>query len=265
MILSKINNVQPEQKLKNELQPITSTSPPAIGNTNVMGSLGIRKLFCCDSRTLIDLLPGNSLIISDPPYNIGFEYPEYGDRMTDEEYTEMFSKYSHLPCVFINYPEEMIKYICKALGTPNEIVTWCYGSNIGRQHRMIAWFNCKPDFSKVKQPYRNPTDKRVAKLIANGSNGTNIYDWWEIDLVKNVSEEKEDYTNQIPEEVIARIIKTTATEENVIVDPFNGSGTTCAVAEKLGFGWIGIDVSPKAIKIAERRIANVNPLFREVC
>jgi DNA modification methylase len=241
------------------------TSSPACGKPLVMGSLGIRKLYNCDSRTLIELLPTNSLIISDPPYNIGFEYPEYGDRMTDEEYTEMFAKYSHLPCVFINYPEEMIKYICKALGTPDEVVTWCYASNIGRQHRMIAWFNCKPDFSKVKQPYRNPTDKRVQQLIRNGSTGTNIYDWWEIDLVKNVSDEKEDYTNQIPEEVIARIIKTTATDETVIVDPFNGSGTTCAVAEKLGYGWIGIDVSPKAIKIAERRIANVNPLFREVC
>lgn len=38
MILSSIENVQPEPKLGNEPQPIVSTSPPAIGNTNVVGS-----------------------------------------------------------------------------------------------------------------------------------------------------------------------------------------------------------------------------------
>ena len=30
---------------------------------------------------------------------------------------------------------------------------------------MIAWYDCKPDFDKVKQPYKNPTDKRIKKLI----------------------------------------------------------------------------------------------------
>jgi DNA modification methylase len=220
------------------------------------------KIYNSDCRKIASDLPANSLIISDPPYNIGFDYPEYGDVMSEEEYIEMFCLFQHLPCVFIHYPEEMIKYVCPAMGHPDEIVSWVYPSNLGRQHRMIAWFNCKPDFSKVKQPYRNPTDKRVAKLIAGGSEGTNIYDWWEIDLVKNVSEEKQPYTNQIPEEVIARIIRTTATGNEIIVDPFNGSGTTCAVADKLGFNWIGIDVSPKAIEIATKRINNISPLFK---
>lgn len=239
-------------------------SSPFFAKPHVIGSLSVRKLYECDSRKLIEKLPLNSLIISDPPYNIGFEYPEYGDTMSEEEYIEMFCLYQQLPCVFIHYPEEMIKYVCSGMGSPDEVVSWVYPSNIGRQHRMIAWFNCKPDFSKVKQPYRNPTDKRVRQLIKNGSEGTNVYDWWEIDLVKNVSEEKQAYTNQVPEEVIARIIKTTAPEGTVIVDPFNGSGTTCAVAEKLGYDWIGIDVSPKALEIAEKRINNVNPLFRSV-
>lgn len=91
------------------------------------------------------------------------------------------------------------------------------------------------------------------ELILNGSDGTDIYDWWEIDLVKNVSEEKQPYTNQIPEEVIGRIVKTTAVEGMIIVDTFNGSGTTTIVADKLGYKWIGIDISPKAIEVAIKR------------
>jgi len=73
-------------------------------------------------------------------------------------------------------------------------------------------------------------------------------------LVKNVSDEKTEYTNQIPEEVIARIIKTTAEKNQIITDPFNGSGTTCAVAQKLGFNWLGLDVSKEAVRVANQRM-----------
>lgn len=198
--------------------------------------------------------PDNSLFITDPPYNIGYKYLEFNDKVSERQYADMFLLFTGKRCVFIHYPEEMIKYIIPAMGMPTEIVSWVYNSNLNRQHRMIAWFNCEPNFNKVKQPYKNPTDKRVKELVANGSDGVKIYDWWEINLVKNVSEEKTDYTNQIPEEVIARIIKTTANLGDVIVDPFSGSGTTCAVASKLQYDYIGTDVSKKAVKISTERI-----------
>ena len=221
------------------------------------------KIYKGDCRTMIEELPSNVLIVSDPPYNIGFNYPEYGDVMSGEDYTAMFSLFKKFPCVWIHYPEEMIRYVCAGMGFPEEVVAWVYSSNIPKHHRMVAWFNCKPDFSKIKQPYKNLTDKRIQGRIAGGSEGTNIYDWWEINLVKNVSEEKQPYTNQIPEEVVGNIIKTTARKDSVIVDPFCGSGTTPAVAEKLGYKWIGIDFSPKAISITEQRIKNINPLFSQ--
>ena len=48
-----------------------------------------------------------------------------------------------------------------------------------------------PDFKKVKQPYKNLHDKRIKKLIENGSEGARLYDWFDdIELVKNVSKEK---------------------------------------------------------------------------
>lgn len=206
-------------------------------------------------------LPGKSLIVSDPPYNIGYSYLEYSDKMTENEYFELFKAFQGKRCVFIHYPEETIKYIVPAMGLPTEIVSWVYNSNTKRQHRMISWYNCKPDFSKFKQPYKNLKDSRILKRIAEGSKGADVYDWWEIDLVKNVSHQKTEYTNQIPEEVIARIIKTTASEDDIILDPFNGSGTTCVVAEKLGFNWIGLDVSKEAVRVANERM---KPLIHDL-
>lgn len=207
-------------------------------------------------------IPNEALIISDPPYNIGYSYLEYSDKMTEDEYFDLFKVFKGRKCVFIHYPEETIKYVIPAMGLPTEIVSWVYNCNTKRQHRMISWYNCKPDFSKVKHPYKNLKDKRILKRIAEGHKGADIYDWWEIDLVKNVSDEKTEYTNQIPEEVIARIIKTTAQENEIITDPFNGSGTTCVVAQKLGFNWLGLDVSKEAVRVANQRMKPLlNGLF----
>ena len=126
---------------------------------------------------------------------------------------------------------------------------------------MISWYNCSPDFSRVKQPYKNLNDKRIIERIANGSEGADLYDWWDIDLVKNTSDEKTEYTNQIPERVIYNILKTTANEDDLVFDPFSGSGTTCAVAQKMGLDWVGCDVSEKAVEVAKERI---NKLCQEI-
>lgn len=207
-------------------------------------------------------IPPNSLIISDPPYNIKFNYPDYKDNMEKGEYIDMFRLFVGKPCVFIHYPEPMIEFICTALGVPKKTVSWVYNSNTNRQHRMIAWFNCKPDLSKVKQPYKNLKDKRIIERINRGEEGASLYDWWNVDLIKNVSEQKENYTNQIPEEIIARIIKTTAQPDQIIFDPFCGSGTTCVVADKLGHDWIGTDISPTVIKICNYRLKGTGELFK---
>mgnify|MGYP003115671178 FL=1 len=206
----------------------------------------------------------DDLIITDPPYNIDYSYLEYKDKMTELEYYKLFKIFKDKRCVFIHYPEETIKYIVSALGVPNKVVSWIYNSNTKKQHRMISWFNCKPDFSKVKQPYKNINDKRIIKRIAEGHDGADLYDWWNIDLVKNTSSQKTEYTNQIPEEVISRIIKTTANKKDTIVDPFSGSGTTCVVAQKLGYNWKGYDVSSKAVEIANKRLQPLlNNLFKQ--
>ena len=57
-----------------------------------------------------------------------------------------------------------------------------------------------------------------------------------------------------PEALLERIIKSSSREGDVILDPFCGSGTTLAVAERTGRKWIGIDISEKAVELAEKRL-----------
>jgi DNA modification methylase len=196
----------------------------------------------------------NTLIITDPPYNVGWKYDSYKDNLNEEDYLEMFTHFKGFKLVVIHYIEDIIKYIVPTMGVPNKVVQWVYNSNMGKQHRSIAFFNCKPDFTKVTQKPKNPEDLRVNSEVK-------LYDWWNINLVKNVSKEKENYSNQIPEKVLGNIIKTTANNETIF-DPFMGSGSTLAVASKLGYKYIGCDISEKAFNITKERLSKIeNNLF----
>ena len=208
-----------------------------------------------DFREIIkDLDKENTLIITDPPYNVGWKYDTYKDKISENEYLELFSHFKGFKLVVIHYIEDIIKFVVPTMGVPQKVVQWVYNSNMRKQHRSIAFFNCKPDFSKVKQKPKNPEDIRVNSEV-------NIYDWWNINLVKNVSTEKENYSNQIPEKIIGNIIKTTSENEKIF-DPFMGSGTTLAVASKLGIEYIGTDISEKAYKITKERLNKIeNNLF----
>ncbi len=201
-----------------------------------------------------DCIVPKGLTITDPPYNQGYHYNGYKDRISEDDYIDLLSAIP-LPCVIIHYPEETINLLPKAIGVKCEqVVCWVYNSNTGKQSRLISWWGCKPDFRKVRQPYKNLNDKRIQKRIAEGKTGAKIYDWWNINQVKNVSKEKTEHPCQIPEEVIGKIIKTTAEENQTIIDVFAGSGTTSKVAYDLGYDTISYEVDKKYCDIINKRI-----------
>tara|TARA_R110000787_G_scaffold10301_2_gene35076 strand:- start:174 stop:860 length:687 start_codon:yes stop_codon:yes gene_type:complete len=196
------------------------------------------------------------MIITDPPYNINYKYPDYNDNMSEEEYINLLNNMERLPAVIIHYPEAICNFVCEALGRVNKIVSWCYNNNgSSKAHRSIAFFNCMPDFKKVKQPYKNPKDKRIKKLIENGSEGARLYDWFnDIQMIKNVSAEKcSEFTNQIPIKLLERIILLTTDEGDTILDPFFGSGSIYQACINTKRKCIGIEISESHINIFKKR------------
>lgn len=159
------------------------------------------------------------------------------------------------PFVVIHYPENIARLSIELGIAPTRIVSWVYNSNTKRQHRVIAYWNIQPDFSLVKQPYKNPTDKRVAQRISNGSKGTDLYDWWNVNQVKNVSKEKTSHPCQMPLEVMEKAIGIIP-NEYTIVDPFMGSGTTGVACNNLNRDFIGIEIDSEYFEIAKNRINN---------
>jgi DNA modification methylase len=195
-------------------------------------------------------------IITDPPYNINFKYLDYNDKMSDEDYINMLSYLNEYKTIMIHYAEAFCGIVGEAMGRPQRCVSWCYSSNLLRQSRMIAWYGCSPNFNLVKQPYKNLNDKRIKKLLEEGSTGSRLYDWWDdIQLVKNVNKDKcKTFTNQIPVKLLERIILLTTKPGDTILDPFFGSGSLYFACKNTGRKCIGIEQSKNHIDCFKERL-----------
>lgn len=204
----------------------------------------------------LDVLPtikGDFIIVTDPPFNIGYHYNNYKDKIKESDYYNLLKNvFSFSPFVVIHYPEQLYKIALNMGIIPEKVVSWVYNSNTAKQHRDIAFFGIKPDFSRGGQDYKNPKDKRIAKRIAEGKQAR-LYDWWNINQVKNVSKDKTEHPCQMPLEVMINIIKLLP-EDKIIVDPFAGSGTTLLACKQLGRKYIGIEIDESYISIINNRL-----------
>lgn len=88
--------------------------------------------------------------------------------------------------------------------------------------------------------------------------GARAKDWWhDIPYINSMAKERIGYPTQKPEALHERIIKASSNEGDIVLDAFAGSGTTLAVAEKLGRRWIGIDCGKLAIYTMQKRLLNL--------
>lgn len=84
--------------------------------------------------------------------------------------------------------------------------------------------------------------------------GRAVDDVWGIPIINTSAKERLGYPTQKPEFLLERIIMASSDEENVVLDPFCGCGTTIAVAQKLKRKWIGIDITHLAINLIKLRM-----------
>ena len=87
--------------------------------------------------------------------------------------------------------------------------------------------------------------------------------WDDIPPVNSQAKERIDYATQKPEALLERIIKASSNEGDLVCDFFGGSGTTAAVAEKLGRRWITCDIGKPASLVMRKRFIDqeVNPFL----
>ena len=207
------------------------------------------------------------LFVLDPPYNLGYKYNTFKDKMPHAHYIE---EQTHLlndamsrlkdggSLFYLNYPETAAEiWMSMKPEYRFEWITWVYnvhsaGSPVRKASRVWLWFSKgEPTINKdaFHTEYQNPTDKRVAGRIAAGFKPS-AYDWWEFQQVKNVSKEKRDHPCQLPEKMVERIILGTSNPGDLVCDCYSGSGTTAITAIKNGRRFDGCDLDEKYVKEA---------------
>jgi DNA modification methylase len=107
-----------------------------------------------------------------------------------------------------------------------------------------------------------PTDKsqriQTKSYLDEVSGGKPAPDLWLGMLaIQAQSAEREDYPTQKPEAVLERVVATSSIAGGIVLDCFIGSGTTAAVAQKLGRRWIACDVNKGAIQTTSKRLQTI--------
>jgi len=152
----------------------------------------------------------------------------------------------------------------------NEVIWWYGGGGaskdrFGRKHDNIYLYSKGKsktfNIDDVREPYKwTAGQKRADGSERDYTKGKIPDDVWNIHGVLPWAKERQGYPTQKPEALLERMIKASSNKGGVVLDSFCGCGTSLAVAQRLGRHWIGIDISPTAIKLVERRLNKIGAI-----
>ena len=92
--------------------------------------------------------------------------------------------------------------------------------------------------------------------MRSSGEGVVVDDVWDLDKLNNSANESVDYATQKPEALLERIIQASSPIGGLVADFFVGSGTTAAVAERLGRRWVAVDLGKPAAMITRKRLVD---------
>ena len=133
----------------------------------------------------------------------------------------------------------------------------------GVQHPPTGWLYSE---ERMEEMYRRnelvmpstPQARIYRKIYLDEYKGQVVQNMWtDIPIVNPMANERVGFDTQKPEALLERIIKASSNDGDLVADFFCGSGTTLAVAEKLGRRWIGVDLGRYAIHVSRKRLIGV--------
>jgi site-specific DNA-methyltransferase (adenine-specific)/modification methylase len=248
----------------------------------------INKIVLGDSIEIMKEIPDNSidLIFADPPYNLQLENELYRPNQTRVNgVNEKWDKFKS----FNEYDDFTIKWLkeCKRI-LKNDGTIWVIGTyhNIFRIGKImqdlgywilndVIWIktNPMPNFKGTRFNNAHETliwaskdkDSKYTfnyKTMKAYNDNLQMRSDWYIPICNGKERIKinghKAHPTQKPEALLYRIITSTSKPSDLILDPFVGTGTTLAVAKKLGRNFIGIEKEKKYVKISNERIKKVN-------
>jgi site-specific DNA-methyltransferase (adenine-specific) len=242
----------------------------------------VNKIFCGDSEFLLKRFPNNfvDIIITSPPYNFGLEYKE--DKNQDAiKWDDYFYKLNKIwgECCRILKPGGRFCVNIQPLFSdyiPTHHIISNQLLNLGLLWKgEIIWdkhnYNCKytawGSWKSPSMPYLKYTWEFIEIFCkeSHKKNGpTNkidisgdefkkwVYAKWDIAPEKDMK--KYNHPAMFPKSLVIRLLKLLSYQDDIVLDPFNGAGTTTYIAYRLKRKYIGIDISKEYCNVAKKRI-----------
>jgi len=242
----------------------------------------VNKIICGDVLDIIRDIPSNTidLSVSSPPYNVGIKYDEHDDEMDWKKYEDwmnliMVELYRILRDggrVCWNIPSFSSRQNLYQL---SHKIFFNSGFN---QYAEIIWDKKQissrtawGSFCSASEPNILPRHEYILVFYKNTKNfGKGQSDISKEDFIKWTDgmweinpETKSDHPAPFPEELPQRLLQMFSYPENIVIDPFGGSGTVAYVAKKFNRKFIHIDISKKYCAEAKRRVQSI-PFLSDV-
>lgn len=241
------------------------------------------KIICGDSADVLKKLPDNSidLVFTSPPYNFGLDYDNHKDGTKwDDYFNKLFEVFSE--CIrVLKYGGRIVVNVQPLFSDYipiHHIISDFFMKNKLIWRGEIIWeknnYNCKytawGSWKSPSNPYMKYTweflevfckgDLKHAGKTENADiTGDEFKKWvyakWDIAPERNMKDFG--HPAMFPEKLVERTLKLFSFENDVVLDPFNGVGTTTKVAKQLNRKFIGIDISNGYCKKAEERLKGV--------
>ena len=223
-----------------------------------------------------------------------FEEKQYGDIWTNDEYlqfmyerfilirellSERGSLYVHCDWHKVHHLRMVLDEVFGPSNFRNEVIWWYLWGGRGKtqwnsKHDNILFYsksdNWTFNYMDVLDEHTLMTEGSKNRLnyagamVTTKSENSEIpqdkvlpSDTWYIATINAMAKEKENYPTQKPEELLSKIILASSNPGDIVFDCFMGSGTTQAVAMKLGRKFIGADINLGSIQTTTKRLINV--------
>ena len=246
----------------------------------------LNKIYLGDCIKTMQDFPNDSidLVFADPPFNIGLKYDIYNDKKSYNEYFEWSEKWigeafrllKSTGSIYIAIGDEFaaeINIILKKIGFNfRNWIIWYYtfGQNqrkkFNRAHTHILYFT--KDNENFTFNIDNVRVPSARQLVYNDKRahpkGKSPDDVWEFSRVCGTFKERiGNHPCQMPEILLERIILASSNENDIVLDPFGGTGTTSAVAKKLKRNYITMDISESYYEVITKRLnGNIQEIKR---
>ena len=242
----------------------------------------LNKIICGDCIEILGSLrkPFADLIFADPPFNIGYKYDKYYDKVKKKNYIAWTKDWMAVckkvlkphGSFYIAIGDEYaanVKIIAEdelGLVMRNWII-WHYTfgqqtkNKFARAHTHIFYFvNDKKNFTFNSHTVRVPSDRQLVYNDRRANPVGKMPDdvWNGFSRVCGTFKERTGWHPcQMPESLLKRIIAVSSNPGDCVLDPFSGSGTTAAAAYQLCRDYVGIEISEKYVENANERLADL--------